>query len=36
VSIARLEEQDEEIKADAIADDVTPGADNTPDGPVEE
>jgi DNA gyrase subunit A len=36
VSIARLEEQDEEIKADAIADDVTPGADNPPDGPVEE
>jgi DNA gyrase subunit A len=36
VSIARLEEQDEEIKADAIADDVTPGADNAPDGPVEE
>jgi len=35
VSIARLEEQDE-IKADAIADDVTPGADNAPDGPVEE
>ena len=36
VSIARLEEQDEEIKADGIADDVTPGADNAPDGPVEE
>ena len=36
VSIARLEEQDEEIKADAIADDVTPGADNAPDEPVEE
>ena len=36
VSIARLEEQDEEIKADGIADDVTPGADDPPDGPVEE
>jgi len=36
VSIARLDEQDEEIKADGIADDVTPGADNAPDGPVEE
>jgi len=36
VSIARLEEQDEEIKTDVIADDVTPGADNPPDGPVEE
>ena len=36
VSIARLEEQDEEIKADGIADDVTLGADNAPDGPVEE
>ena len=36
VSIARLEEQDEEIKVDGTADDVTPGADNTPDGPVEE
>jgi len=36
VSIARLEEQDEEIKTDVIADDVTPGADNAPDGPVEE
>ena len=36
VSIARLEEQDEEIKADGVADDVPPGADNPPDGPVEE
>jgi DNA gyrase subunit A len=36
VSIARLEEQDEEIKADGIADDVTPGADDAPDRPVEE
>ena len=36
VSIARLEEQDEEIKADGVADDVTLGADNAPDGPVEE
>jgi DNA gyrase subunit A len=35
VSIARLEEQDEVIKADEIADDVTPGAGNPPDGPVE-
>jgi len=36
VSIARLDEQDEEIKADGIADDVTPGAADAPDGPVEE
>ena len=34
VSIARLDEQDEEIKADGIADDVTPGA--APDEPIEE
>src|SRR6188472_449761 len=30
VSIARLEEQDEEIKADGIANDVTPGATTPP------
>jgi DNA gyrase subunit A len=36
VSIARLDEQDEEIKADGIADDLTPGAADAPDGPVEE